>query len=855
MSCNLYWLDQIQSSERLLVGNRAFHLSKLRQLGYPVITGFVVPASAFWKFLELLGESQPSLADLADSDLHLDVDNPRQLQLVAQQIRQQITTAPLPPSWELLLTRAAQAQPAPAMVLYPSLSLRSPVERIGDYNFEAPASIFDQINNPYCLPPGIWESHICLNQPEALILSLKRVWAQMFRARSLFYWQRAGIKLQQLSLAVLIQPLWNACTSGSMLADATEWNIQATWGLETALCKGEVLPDTYHLEAQTGTLLASQLGNKTRAYRLNQESLTPKQNCLQAYLLSEEQQQQYALEEKYLQQLIALSHRLRAEFNQTFSLEWTICQTPEHSEPRLYITQFSPQTRIVSYESWRSHSILTPDITPQLVRGLAAAAGRVSAPAQVIIDKDENLAEMIQGKILVAKSVAPDWLPWLKQAAGIVTEEGTMTSHAAIIARELGLPAVVSAAGITQLIKTGEHLLLDGDQGEIYRLGSGERGKEGEGERGRGGEYLLSNSGIQQQPPSSNHQSNHRSNGQRLNFQQPQPGRAMLGKHMANTKRNLPSNYSNLNQFPIATQLLVNLSQPDSLEKIVGLPVDGIGLLRSELMMLSALENLHPSEWLRQGRQDELVERLTELIVKFAAALAPRPVLYRSWDWRSHEFQSLIGDPLASETEVNPIVGLRGTRRYLIDPSCFDVELAALRQVYSYGYTNIQLMLPFVRTVEEFNFCRRRAEQAGLTDNPHFQIWIMAEVPSVLLLLPDYVKAGVQGISIGSNDLTQLLLAVDRDQGQFSEVLDGRHPAVKRAIKQLIYMSKEDGIPCSICGQAPAQYPELIDSLVQWGITSISVDLNALESTYIAIARAEQRLLLESLRSNKFGEE
>jgi pyruvate,water dikinase len=176
------------------------------------------------------------------------------------------------------------------------------------------------------------------------------------------------------------------------------------------------------------------------------------------------------------------------------------------------------------------------------------------------------------------------------------------------------------------------------------------------------------------------------------------------------------------------------------------------------------------------------------------------------------------------------------------------LELAALSQVYASGYTNVHLMLPFVRDVEEFVFCRRRVEQAGLAGNPDFQLWIMAEVPSILFLLPDYVKAGVQGISIGTNDLTQLLLAVDRDQGQLGSTLDGRHPAVKQAIKQLIQTSRAMGIPCSICGQAPAQYPELIDLLVQWGITSISVDGNDVERTYMAIARAEQRLLLEAAR-------
>jgi pyruvate,water dikinase len=276
--------------------------------------------------------------------------------------------------------------------------------------------------------------------------------------------------------------------------------------------------------------------------------------------------------------------------------------------------------------------------------------------------------------------------------------------------------------------------------------------------------------------------------------------------------------------------------------------VDGVGLLRSELMMLDALDNHPLSTWLKQGRSKELVARLTHLLLQFATVFTPRPVFYRSLDWRSHELQLLTGTTSPSEPELNPIVGRRGTLRYLDDPTCFDLELEALRGVHQIGYTNVNLMLPFVRTVEEFSFCRRRVEQAGLTDNPQFQLWIMAEVPSVLFLLSDYVKAGVQGISIGSNDFTQLLLATDRDREELGSSLNGNHLAVRRALQQIIETAKTIGIPCSICGQAPAQYPDLIDALVQWGITSISVDINEVERTHHAIARAEQRLLLEAAR-------
>ncbi|MGB3755179.1 MAG: putative PEP-binding protein, partial [Rivularia sp. (in: cyanobacteria)] len=190
----------------------------------------------------------------------------------------------------------------------------------------------------------------------------------------------------------------------------------------------------------------------------------------------------------------------------------------------------------------------------------------------------------------------------------------------------------------------------------------------------------------------------------------------------------------------------------------------------------------------------------------------------------------------------------RGTFSYTVNSELFDMELTALKSVQQSGYHNIRLILPFVRTVEEFSFCRRKVEQAGLTDIKEFELWIMAEVPSVLFLLPEYVKAGVQGISIGTNDLTQLLLGVDRDQATLAKSFDERHPVVMGAVSRLIDMAASAGIPCSICGQAPALYPEIIEKLVEWGITSISVEPEALERTYQAIYRAEQGLLLQAAR-------
>jgi pyruvate,water dikinase len=379
----------------------------------------------------------------------------------------------------------------------------------------------------------------------------------------------------------------------------------------------------------------------------------------------------------------------------------------------------------------------------------------------------------------------------VSRAVGIVTRQGGMTSHGAILARELKIPAVVGVGQGIDSIKTGEVVFVDGDRGIIYPL--------------KDDSLLLEDDPLTMAP---------------TGLQKP------------------------VRQLPTATQLFVNLSQVEPLAAIAALPVDGVGLLRSELLLRLLLERYNH----QQLTQDELIEQVAEQIQQFTHAFSPRPVFYRSLDMRSHELSPAQPDFLP---ELNPAMGLHGTFSYQLNPTLFEVELAALRRVQQAGDGNIRLILPFVRTVEEFQFCRRRIVQAGLTQHPQFQLWIMAEVPSILFLLADYVQAGVQGVSIGSNDLTQFILAVDRDHPQMATAFDQRHPAVLRAIQQLVQTTRQLGIPCSICGQVPVQHPELIADFVRWGLTAISVSQDALEQTQQAIVRAEQALLLDTIRQLK----
>lgn len=778
---NLYWLDQIQASDRDGVGDKAYYLSYLLQRNYPVVPGFVVCAQNFWDFLAAIDWLEPLFADLPHSSLYFNADNPRQLQAIAQRIRQQILTAPLPATLASALELAAEQLNGKALIFRPSLATQN------------------------LKTSGLLESQVVWANAEAVALGLKRAWAEVFRARSLFYWQRSGMQLQQLMPAVLVQPLYSAIASGSLQANSdTAWEIQATWGLGMSVLWGETSPDYYQVHPETGRIVIQQVGCKNIAYNLVNESepSTSEEHLrsslaklrvaspLQAQALSEVQQQSFALSPLYLQELILLVKRAKLDFASPLRVEWTLCQPTLNSEPSLSFIQVYPwQRQEMRAESPTESSIAlnaAPLSQSQPIRGLAAAAGKAKAIAQVISKLNPKVAEFPVGAILVASEISPDWLPWLKIAGGLVAEKGGMTAHGAILARELGIPAVVGAVGATRAIKTGQSVVVDGDRGEVYleEQSMSHEGPKMKGEAGRGEQPNLNTGTL---PAIQLHRS-----------------------------------------LPIATQLLVNLSQSISIERVKNLPIDGVGLLRSELMALEVLGGQHPSLWLQDEHQADFIERMTRQLSQFTAALAPRPVFYRSLDLREFELQ--------------------GAFSYALDPALFDLELAVLERIQQSGYGNIRLILPFVRSVEEFVFCLSRIERTRLRQHPNFQVWIMAEVPSVLLLLPNYVKAGVQGISIGTNDLTQLLLGIDRNSEKAGSAFEDRSSAVMRGIQQLIEMSKQAGIPCSICGDAPALYPGIIESLVDWGISSISVNVDAVERVYQAIARAEQRLILAAAR-------
>lgn len=784
---NLYRLEDIQPSDRDSVGEQGFYMAQLACSGVAVIPSLVIPVQVFQAFLEQINWLEPLFSDLPDSSLYLDRQNPCQLQAIARQIRSELLTATLPDELIAEIVAAVSPWQVSALVLQPYVTI------------QGNSTLSSQLSE-------LLDPQVCWVDAAAITHGLQAAWGQVFRARSMLLWQGHGIQLQRLSMTIVIQPLYSALSSGIAQINSTDITVRAFRGVALRSGYGMLVPDTYRLHYHSGELVEQIIAKKSIRCTLappnhgqTVDDLYPLpmgvHKALPYRFEANDQQLHPVLSTDQLQSLTGLVSYLQPLLGSNFQIGWIFTTQDQQAGAALrlssvQIIQDAPPSHLAQAVTMASPATtLLP-----LVKGLSACGGQVVGTVYIVSAGQAHPQRLHPGTILVMPSLSPDWLPMLEQVVGIITEQGGLTSHAAILARELGIPAIVNAPQALQKLQSGLLVLLDGDRGEVYPVHQS---------------IISHETGHELQP---------------------------------HHDRSLPPSLGYSSSLaPVQTQLLVNLSQAQSIEVAHHPGVSGVGLLRSELLALKALDYQHPRSWLSPDRQAVFVERMSLAISQIAAAFFPRPVWYRSLDLRSHEFRALTGGEEIA-IEVNPMLGLRGTLSYVRDPMLFTLELTALRQVQRQGYTNVHLLLPFVRTVEEFTLCRQQVLHAGLTTNTPLQIWIMAEVPSVIWLLPAYVQAGVQGISIGTNDLTQLVLAIDRDETLMAEGYNANHPAVLGAIAQIIHQARTLHIPCSICGQAPAQYPDLIPYFVQLGISSISVEASAIEQTYQAILRAEQQL-------------
>jgi pyruvate,water dikinase len=812
-------LDQIAGTAPSSVGYGAYYLAQLRQGGLPVADGWVLPQDMWQTALAHIA------TELPHRPLHrhlLDLEAGQDLQVCSQAWQKALEQWFADPG----LTLNEQGVPdwgcpCSPWVMRPSLWLAS--------GSAIPhRSLYRMLPDVVGAEPGIWP---CLQQ----------CWQQALKARSLLVWQQHCQGLAQVGMGTLLLPLYPARVSGRLTLKAGTIYIEAVEGMALALTRGEAIPARCTISLQHSDQFLWQPGHQERGYWLVPaapaepshpgDGKTPLQKDAgtQVLQVTDRSRETLAapLSEEQVAELVQLAqqardilvaHGFQGDHHHAngsvlreagVELEWALYPSPESSGLAWMITQVTPWESnaadqppthdVTTPTPLADRSLLSPPPLPQVsvvVKGVGASSGRVRARA-VVAQNPQLLPEPLpEGCIVVLPDLQPDRFLQMASVAGIVTEQGGATCHAAILAREMGIPAVVGAPQATYLIESDLMLWLDGERGLVYGIG----------DDGQAQVWTAQSAFDKPEPPV------------------PSPSAA-------------PVPPGPQGMWPLNTKVMVNLSQSRRVSDLPLQQIDGIGLLRSEWLMLEILDRRHPWHWIHQGQEVELQTRLAQALEPILQTLGEKPVRYRTLDLRSHEWQSLEGSPTP---DSNPMLGLRGALSYTIDARLFEMELGALATLQRAGYHNLHLMLPFVRSVEEVIACRRYIDLAELSQVDGFALWMMAEVPSVLFLLPAYAKAGVQGIAIGSNDLTQLLLAVDRDQPTMASAYDERHVVVQMALAHLIREARRCGMTCSICGQAPARYPELIADLVAWGIDSISVEMGALPFTREAVWRAEQ---------------
>ena len=778
---------QLGREDTMYAGGKGANLGELTSAGLPVPDGFVVGAPAYAAFCEQTGLRE-RLAELLDG---VNVEDTAALQAASAAAQGLFDEATLPP----VIEREIHAAYVRLGVHDRAGGDRAGGDRAGGdptggdpipVAVRSSATAEDTADTSFA---GMNETFLNIRGGDNVIDAVRNCWRSLFGARTIYYRGLNGFAQADMDIAVVVQRQVESRSAGVMFTVNPATGERDELVIEGSFGLGEAVVSG---SVSPDRYVVDKATLAIRRREVHHKDLlieyAPDGGTRQR-TLTEVQALKPVLTDEEVVAVAELGRRIEEHYGSPQDTEWAF-----DPDGTLWMLQSRPITTL--HDDTPTTVTAAEPSEPQtvLLRGLGGAPGSASGAARVLTSL-ADAANLNGGDVLVTHMTSPDWLPLLRRAAAVVTDSGGMTCHAAIVSRELGIPCVVGTGEATRRLRDGEIVTVDATRGVVLE---GARASE-------------------------------------------PPGAASPARQAAGATTGAAA-------LVTATQILVNLSEPSQVERVKDLPVDGVGLLRAEMMVLEALAGDHPRTLLEEGRGEEFIARMAEGLTTFAAGFAPRPVTYRTIDFRTNEFSGLRGGERFEPHESNPMIGYRGALRYTREPDVFRLELAALSRVWDAGLHNLHVMLPFVRTARELRRCRELIAESGLLDRPGFELWVMAEVPSVLFNLEEYAALGVAGISIGSNDLTQLLLGADRDNEVLAETFDERDPAVTAYLRELISRARELGLRTSICGQAPSVHPEYAELLVRAGIDAISVSVDVIDRTRGLVAAAEQRVLLDAAR-------
>ena len=747
---DILWLEEIRKEDIAAVGGKGASLGEMSSMGLPVPGGFVVTSRAFRHFLIETGIEQPLFSNLEN----LNVDDNNALEQASKKARALVMKAKMPASLKERIRESYQKLNGGGMVV--AVRSSATAEDLPDASFA-----------------GQQETFLNIKGEKNLLDAVQKCWASLYGARAIYYRAKQGFDDRSVNIAVVVQQMINSEKAGVMFTSHPVTGepltiIEGSWGLGEAVVSGSVSPDKYVYDQRTENVIDKLIAQKKT------EIVSDGEHGTKTLEIGKERQETPVLSDDEVARLATYGKVAETHYGIPQDVEWSIVGET------IYILQSRPITTI------RSGTTSVKTETGEgkiLVKGQGASPGMATGRVVVIRDVKDT-GSVKAGDILVTKMTNPDMVPAMQKVAAIVTDEGGMTCHAAIVSRELGTPAVVGTRNATSILKPGQLVTVDGEKGFIYE-------------------------GALEKPA-----------------QAQAPAAAITASPLIT-----------------ATSVKVNVSIPGAAARAAATGADGVGLLRIEHLILGL--NKTPGWFIANGREEEFIDELYKGIKIVLDAFNGKPVWVRTLDAPTDEFRNMAGGENEPH-EHNPMLGWRGIRRDLQSPEQFRLQVEAFKRLWEKGYDNLGVMFPMVSHPEEFIAAREMMAEWGVDVNAA-TLGVMIEIPSCAIMIEDFIHAGIDFASFGTNDLVQYTLAIDRNNANVASMYQPKHPAVLALIDQAIEVCRDHGVECSICGQAGSE-PPMVTWLVEHGITSVSANIDAIAKIRETVARTEQRIILESAR-------
>jgi pyruvate,water dikinase len=744
-------LEEIKKEDIPSVGGKGASLGEMFGIGLPVPRAFVVTAQAFRRFLGETGIEERLFAGLA----HLNVDDNAALEETSRRARELVLSVAIPRELQKRIKEAYRA-----LGNEPVVAVRSSAtaEDLPDASFA-----------------GQQETYLNIRGNGDVIQAVQRCWASLYGARAIYYRSKQGFDDRTVNIAVVVQELVQAEKAGVMFTSHPVTGepltiIEGSWGLGEAVVSGSVSPDKYVYDLRSGQVVDRLISQKI-------EMIIPDgRKGTKTVKVPADQEKAPVLSDPEVKQLATFGKIAEDHYGVPQDLEWAV------NGETVYILQSRPITTIRAQAKEKPSAATAGKV---LVEGQGASPGIGSGKVAIVRDI-KDAGKVNAGDILVAKMTNPDMVPAMRKVAAIVTDEGGMTCHAAIVSRELGTPAVVGTKKATSVLRDGQVVTVDGEKGLVY---------EGRTEA-------------------------------------PAPKEKAVAPVVAGAP------------LITATSVKVNVSLPEAAARAAATGADGVGLLRIEHLILGL--NKTPMWYIRNHREEEFINELAGGIRVVLDAFPGKPVWVRTLDAPTDEFRNMAGGE-DEPHEHNPMLGWRGIRRDLQSPDQFRLQVEAFKRLWQAGYANLGIMFPMVSHPEEFVRAKGMMASFGV-DVENVTLGVMVEIPASAILIEDFIRAGIRFASFGTNDLVQYTIAVDRNNENVADMYRPKHPAVLKIIDDTIRVCRRYGVECSICGQAGSD-PEMAEWLVEHGISSLSANIDAVAKIRDRVARTEQRMILEAARS------